>query len=259
MCAQTPSFVRAVVVAVGLLVVLTTGCTHNLRLLPPPPAAAAATTAGPFSSLIFAARTDSGVMVIDLGWGRAAHGLRSALARIDADTADVRYAFLTHAHRDHIGAWPAVAHATFVMGAAEVPLFVGDSAYRGFGSRVGEFFNDAHRPSSPSVVILPLGGDTAFAFGRDTLRAFALPGHTPGSTAYLFRGTLFVGDAAYYTNRIGFQGALRVFSDDVDRSRASMRALFARLDSAGLGARTLCTAHAKCGEVTAALRERLTR
>lgn len=234
-------------------------CTHNLHLIPPPPAAAVATTAGPWTSMIFAARTDSGVFVIDLGWGRASRGLRDALAALDADTSDVRYAFLTHAHRDHIGAWPSVAHATFVMGRDEVPRFVGDSAYAGFAPRVGEAINDTHRPDASRVVIQALNGDTAFVFGRDTLHAFVVPGHTPGSTAYLFRETLFAGDAANYGLVGGFRGALRIYSDDVEGSHASMRALFARLDAARLRVSTLCTAHAKCAPVDSALRARVTR
>lgn len=209
--------------------------------------------------MIFAARTDSGVFVIDLGWGRASSGLRAVLAEIKADTSDVRWAFLTHAHRDHIGAWPSVAHATFVMGHDEVPRFVGDSAYAGFASRVSEAFNDAHRPDPSRVHVLGLHGDTAFAFGRDTVHAFTVPGHTPGSMVYLFRETLFAGDAANYSALSGFRGALGVYSDDVDRSHASMRALFTRLDSAGVSVRTLCTAHAKCAPVDSALRARVTR
>lgn len=43
--------------------------------------------------------------------------------------------------------------------------------------------------------MLPFSKDTVFVFGRDTLHAFLVAGHTAGSTAYLFRGVLFVGDA----------------------------------------------------------------
>jgi len=234
-------------------------CTHNLHLTPPPPRAAAIATAGPFTSMIFAARTDSGVFVIDLGWGRASSGLHEALATIDADTTDVHYAFLTHAHRDHIGAWSSVVRATFVMGRGEVPRFLGDSAYTGFAPRLGEALKDTPHPRAADVTIHALDGDTMFVFGRDTLHAYAVPGHTPGSTVYLFRETLFAGDAANYGALSGFRGALSIYSDDVDASHASMRALFARLDATGAHVRTLCTAHAKCAPVDSALRARVTR
>jgi len=245
--------------ALSALLTFGVACAHNLHLMPPPPTAAATTTAGPFTSMIFAARTDSGVFVIDLGWGRASSGLHDVLARIDADTADVRYAFLTHAHRDHIGAWSSVAHATFVMGRGEVPRFLGDSAYTGFAPRVGEAIKDTHHPRAADVTVRALDGDTMFVFGRDTLHAYAVPGHTPGSTVYLFRETLFAGDAANYGALSGFRGALSIYSDDVDGSHASMQALFARLDATGARVRTLCTAHAKCAPVDSALRARVTR
>ncbi len=240
-------------------ITLVAACTHGLNLVPPPPTAAANTTAGPWTSMIFAARTDSGVFVIDLGWGRASSGLRAVLATIGADTSDVRFAFLTHAHRDHIGAWPSVSHATFVMGRDEVPHFVGDSSYAGFAPRVAESVNSTRRPSSSDVTILALGGDTAFVFGSDTVYAYAVPGHTRGSTVYLFRNTLFAGDAVNYSPVSGFRGALRIYSDDVERSHASMKALFARLDSTGVSVGTLCTAHAKCAVVDSALRARVAR
>jgi len=238
---------------------LTLNCTHNLQLMPSPPTASATTTAGPWASMIFAARTDSGVFVIDLGWGRASSGLRAVLADIGADTSDVRWAFLTHAHRDHIGAWPSIAQATFVMGHDEVPRFFGDSAYAGFAVRVGDAINAVRRPDPTVVRTLGVRGDTAFVFGRDTLHVYAVPGHTPGSLVYLFRETLLVGDAANYSVLSGFRGALRVYSDDVARSHASMQALFTRLDSAGRPLRVLCTAHAKCAPVDSALRARVTR
>ncbi len=209
--------------------------------------------------MIFAARTDSGVFVIDLGWGRASSGLRRVLAQY---------------RRRHVGRPVGVSHARaprshwrleeragrqLRQGREEVPRFFGDSAYRGFGSRVGEFLNSSHRPRDSTVRVLPRGGDTSFVFGRDTLRAYAVPGHTAGSIVYLFRETLFAGDAANHGPLAGFRGALRIFSDDVTQSHASMRALFARLDSSGVRVRTLCTAHGKCAVADSALRQRVTR
>ncbi len=100
-------------------------CTKDLQLIQDPPDAAAATTTGPWASMIYAARTDSGVITIDLGWTGADDVLPAVLAQLNVTTADVRYVFLTHAHRDHIASWPLVRQATFVIGAGEVPAFTG--------------------------------------------------------------------------------------------------------------------------------------
>lgn len=243
----------------ALAALLVVGCTHDMHLLPAPPRAAATTTAGPWASMIFAARTDSGVLVIDLGWGDAGGGLRSVLGHVGAKPSDVRWAFITHAHRDHIAGWVDVPKATFVLGRDEVPLFTGRASYKGFVTRLADNIKAYRRPASGEVTVLALGGDTAFALGRDTLRAYAVPGHTPGSTAYLFRETLFVGDAVNWGIVQGFRGALTIYSDSVPQSRTSLQSLLARLDSSGVRWRTLCTAHGKCAEVDSSLRARITR
>lgn len=243
----------------ALATILAVGCTHDMHLLPSAPRAAATTTAGPWASMIFAARTDSGVLVIDLGWGDAAAGLRSVLGQLGAKPSDVRFAFITHAHRDHIAAWTTVPQATFVLGRDEVPLFTGRASYKGFATRLADNIKSYRRPASGEVTVLALGGDTVFALGRDTLRAYAIPGHTPGSMAYLFRETLFVGDAVNWGVIQGFRGALTIYSDSVPQSRTSLRSLLARLDSSGVSWRALCTAHGKCSTADSSLRAQITR
>ena len=240
--------------------VLSLACTHNMQLLPAPPLASAGTTGGPWASMIFAARTDSGVLVVDLGWGGADGELRSMLARIGATPADVRWAFVTHAHRDHIAGWKAVPNATFVLGVDEVPLFFdGPEEYRGVVPRFADRLRSYARPARGTVNVVAVGRDTTFILGRDTLRAYPTPGHTPGSMSYLFRETLFAGDAANYQPISGFRGARPQYSDNVSESRHSMSALVSRLDSSGVQWRVVCTAHAKCGVVDSAMRVRLVK
>jgi glyoxylase-like metal-dependent hydrolase (beta-lactamase superfamily II) len=242
-----------------LSLALVAGCTRDLELAPAPPTAAAITTAGPWASMIFVARTDSGVIAIDLGWTGTTDALTEVLARIGATPADVRWVFLTHAHRDHIGGWPDVKQATFVLGLAETPYLVGAAEYTGVVTELADRMNAYPRPRASEVTLLPVSGDTAFVFGADTLRAYATPGHTPGSTVYLFRETLFVGDAANWRPWSGFAGARWEYSEDVEQSRRSMASLVHRLDSARVVWRTLCTAHAKCGAADSTLRREILR
>lgn len=239
------------------MVALTGACTHDMQLAPSPPLAAATTTTGPWASMIFAARTDSGVLVIDLGWTGAEKGLRSVLGPLGATAADVRWAFLTHAHRDHIGGWPSVQRATFVLGKGEVPFFTGTAKYHGIIPRIGDRLVSYRRPKDGEVTVLPVESDTLFAFGRDTVRAYSVPGHTAGSTVYLFRETLFVGDAANWRAISGFGGARSEYSDSVSLSRISMAALLRRLDSTGVKWRVMCTAHGKCGLADSTLRAKI--
>ena len=233
------------------------GCTKDLQLIQDPPNAVAATTTGPWASMIYLARTDSGIIAIDLGWTGHEVVLPRLARQLGADPADVRFVFLTHAHRDHIAAWPLVRQARFALADAEAPGLTGAAGYKGWATKMTDDLNDYPRPKDGEVTLITFASDTSFALGRDTLHAFPIPGHTPGSTAYLFRGVLFGGDAINYRPGSGFQGARPEFSDSVDQSRESLRALWQRLSPDRV--RIMCSAHGKCALADSALRERVIR
>jgi glyoxylase-like metal-dependent hydrolase (beta-lactamase superfamily II) len=227
------------------------------RALSEPGAAAAATTNGRNASLIYAARLGARVVVVDLGWSDAERALDSALAAVGAARRDVAAVLLTHSHRDHVGAWRAVAHAPFVVGAAEVPRLFGERAHGGWIPRAADRLRAPRLPARGRLRVVPVTADTVLTFGRDTVRAYPVPGHTAGSVAYLVRGTLFLGDAA--TSPWPRDGPLaparRGFSDDPAQARRSLRRLRAAL--AGVPVARLCTAHARCTPADAAAWERL--
>jgi glyoxylase-like metal-dependent hydrolase (beta-lactamase superfamily II) len=239
------------------LLIATSSCTRGIELIQDPPHAVAVTTTGAWASMIYLARTDSGIIAIDLGWTGADAALERGTRRIGAKPADVRFAFITHAHRDHIGGWKAVRTARFVLGREEVPYFTGTVQYQGLVPSSAERVSVTERPKIGDVTVIEVSGDTTFALGRDTLWALTVPGHTPGSVAYLFRGILFGGDAVNYRPMSGFQGARPEMSDDPARSRASMAALWQRVDSTRV--QVICSAHAKCARNSAELRTALSR
>jgi glyoxylase-like metal-dependent hydrolase (beta-lactamase superfamily II) len=235
-----------------LLLALVVGCTTELERIQDPPRAVAIPSGGPWASMTYLARTDSGVIAIDLGWMNGSAMLREALAELGATPDDVRFVFLTHAHRDHVVGWRDVQGARFVLGAGEVPYFTGVQQYRGLVPRVGDWFNSPDYPAPGLLTLVPIANDTTFVLGSDTLRAYPIPGHTAGSTAYLFRGVLFAGDAINRRPLVGFRGARPEMSDDVARSRASVRDLWRRIGALPL--RTVCTAHAKCTRADSSIR-----
>jgi glyoxylase-like metal-dependent hydrolase (beta-lactamase superfamily II) len=254
--ARSPIAYRSSIIPFALSLVLS-ACTRDLQLIQDPPNAVAATTTGPWASMIYLARTDSGVIAIDLGWTGVEQVLPMSLQQLDATPADVRFVFLTHAHRDHIAGWPLVRQATFAVAAAEVPGFTGAVGYKGWAAKMSDELNEYQRPKVGELSLVTFASDTAFVLGRDTLHAFPIPGHTPGSTAYLFRGILFGGDAINWRPGSGFQGARPEFSDSVAQSRESLRALWERLPPERV--RVVCSAHGKCAAADSALRERVLR
>ena len=229
------------------VLVLLAGCTMNLRQVEGPDANAIPTT-WPSESLIFAARTAEGVFVVDLGWRRAEGALRRGLTQIGARPEDVTDVFVTHSHRDHIMAWPVVRHARFHMHVSEVALFHGERVHADMPSRAARVLQGDAGPWEGEVNVRPFSRDTVFVLGTDTIRAFVVPGHTPGSTAYLHRGVLFVGDAIARPYHTGYGPAMGIFTEDRAGSRAALVSLFERVRPYDV--QWVCTAHGKCARPT---------
>jgi glyoxylase-like metal-dependent hydrolase (beta-lactamase superfamily II) len=205
---------------------------------------AIALTGGMNTSMIYVARTDSGVIAIDLGWWGHGAPMTHALERIGATPTDVKRVFITHSHRDHIAAWPMVQRARFVMAEAERPRMIGALPHRGLLVRWSERLKHSHLPDSTQLDIRTFSRDTSFILGRDTLRAFTAPGHTAGSAVYLWRGVLFMGDAVTYLPFRGFRPAKRQFSDDHQAAIANLTTLWPRIPMRDV--RVICTAHGEC-------------
>lgn len=202
--------------------------------------------------MVYLARTDSGIIAIDLGWSGAEDALTEGTRDLGGTVEEVSHVFLTHAHRDHIAGWPLVRQARFVLGAAELPAFTGGTKYRGWIPRIGDGFSEYPQPDSGELDLVPVGSDSSIVLGRDTVRVFQVPGHTPGSVGYLFRGILFGGDAINWRPGSGFHGARPEFSDSVAQSRESVRSLWERLPIASV--RIACSAHGKCALADSVLR-----
>lgn len=240
-----------------LLALALGGCTHNLRPIQEPGRATAFPTAHPWTSMVYAARTDSGVVVIDLGWGGAEGALARRLRALGATPEDVTDVFVTHSHRDHIGAWRAVQGARFHLSDTEAALFEGRAGHHDLPSRLAARVLGHAGPLPGEVDVRPFASDTLFTFGRDTLRAFRVGGHTEGHAAYLFRGVLFAGDAIARKPLTGFKGADAVFTTDPAVARESLRSLFDRVRPYDV--RWVCNAHAKCARLDSAFVHRVTR
>jgi glyoxylase-like metal-dependent hydrolase (beta-lactamase superfamily II) len=106
--------------------------------------------------------------VIDAGYepeavARAAEGLR------------VKAILVTHGHRDHH------ENVRVLKGLLGAPVAIG--------------IDDAAQLSvEPDVLIVD---QQTFAFGAHALQAIHTPGHTPGSTCFLYREHLFTGDTLF--------------------------------------------------------------
>lgn len=239
---------RSIVVAGTAPVIL--GCARSVSPLVRRSASVVALTGGPNTSMVYLARAGERVIAIDLGWWGSRRAVTAALRELDASPERVTDVFLTHSHRDHIGAWRLLRRSRFHLADAERPLLFGDRPHGGWIPRLAERIRPSGLPRPGDLDVDAFSRDTTFVFGRDTLFAFLVPGHTAGSTVYLFRGVLFLGDAATHTPWGGFGPARRGYSDDAAAGAVNLRTLWLRLPRDGV--RYVCTAHGHCARYSAA-------
>ena len=163
---------------------------------------------------------DGGYALVDTGMDPAAGEILSILEGRGASASDVRALFLTHAHGDHAGGMGAFPGATVYAMAA-----------------------DAEVLRTQGLVVQGLADGESIAVGGTVVEAFALPGHTAGSAAYLVHGVLFLGDAAAATSESSLDSNDVAFTDYAARNRASLHALANRVGTRGDDLRLLAFGH----------------
>lgn len=175
--------------------------------------------------------------LVDTGADAKGEALLAALrARAIAPDA-VRAIFLTHGHSDHVAAVPLFAKAELYALYSELPLIEGRTVGHSPISRL-----QRAKPTGVRVTH-PLGDGERVTVGTLRVQAFAIPGHTEGSAAYLVDGVLFLGDAASAKKNGHVAGPPWVFSEDRKLGRESLQRLSARLARDYSPVRVLAFAH----------------
>jgi len=197
----------------------------------------AISSAGAF---LYAAKVGSHVILFDAGADPAGHGIDDALSGLRAGRGDVSDLFLTHAHPDHLAGAAGLGSAKVHLGEADVPIAEGRAPQDKLLVRLIAKAEGA----SPVTVTQPLSGVVAVDVGGGKIvKALPVPGHTPGSYAFLYDGVLFVGDTLTFK-----QGRLdrgpSLFDSDGDQLKASLRDLKAKL--AGADIDVVCAGHGGC-------------
>jgi glyoxylase-like metal-dependent hydrolase (beta-lactamase superfamily II) len=192
-----------------------------------------------------------GMFIVDTGVERAVHDpdraavrglvsdvmkieeklvVRTDLAAFLAKSGPLAGVFLTHLHVDHVMGLPDVPRQTPIYaGPGETaPRSMQNLALRPSIARL----LDGHEPLSEWKFKADAGGrfdGLVDVFGDGSLWAIWVPGHTPGSTAYLARTAhgpvLLTGDASH--TRWGWENDVEpgTYSNDPEQSAASFRKL----------------------------------
>jgi glyoxylase-like metal-dependent hydrolase (beta-lactamase superfamily II) len=179
------------------------------------------------------------VVLFDCGNDREATVIRAELVRLGLGAAAVKAIFLTHGHRDHLGGCRAFPEASLHALEEERDLVEGRAAPRGpLGPSLAGRAGDRAIPVSE-----PLADGQLVSVGSVSVQAFALPGHTRGSAAYLVNGVLLLGDAATASREGGIRPAEWAFSEDRAAAIASLRALAARLEAGPVDVQAVAFSH----------------
>jgi metallo-beta-lactamase class B len=132
-------------------------------------------------TIVWAITTNAGIILIDAGYPGTTETILKEIQQVGLKPADVKYILLGHGHGDHYA-------AAFYF-------------QEHFGTRVGSTAADwdlMHPPGEPATPANPnaapkprrdlvLKEGTPVTLGDQTVNVVEIPGHTPGSLAFIFK------------------------------------------------------------------------
>jgi hydroxyacylglutathione hydrolase len=184
--------------------------------------------------------------IVDTGIASSpAEGMAPALEALGRRIEDVRWILLTHGHIDHLGGAHALweltgRRAKVVIHEADAPMLRSRRAHvdeylAGRGRYLHDPEGEAKQLAATQAVIsgemeptvLVTGGETLSLGGDVTVSVHAIPGHTPGSVAYVVNGQndVFVGDAVQvhgaangfpgFVDPVAYRSSLEYLRDEI--------------------------------------------
>jgi len=178
---------------------------------------------GSGGSYVWILRTAHGAALVDAGFDASARTVLDELRAQGLTADDVHTILLTHGHIDHWAGALKFPRAVVRTGAGDVPLIRRERECQSWLSRTLIAWFAPKLPPPPRLV--GLEGDARLDVDGEPIDAILLPGHTPGSAAYLFRGMLFTGDSLFRSRSHGLSAANPMFTDDSALNRRSLEKL----------------------------------
>ena len=169
-------------------------------------------------SYVWVIRTAHGAALIDAGMDPQGKAILQELDRQHLNSANVNTIFVTHGHRDHIGALAAFPVAEIWVGPGDGELIHGQRKSNAFIPRMAAKYS-AKAP--PVGKLNDLDSLDKVDFDGEAMYIIHTPGHTPGSTMYLYKDILFTGDSLF-TNKDTLAYPPGFVCDDGAANRASI-------------------------------------
>ena len=189
------------------------------------------------TSLAVISVSDNQVALIDAGNDKTGKAVLAELSRRKLGPDAVAAVFLTHGHGDHRGAIPLFPKAQVMALEREVPVVEGRESGGGPLNRL--------MGTGPSGIKVSrsLEDGEMVSVGNKVFHVYAVPGHTPGSAAYLVDGVLFLGDAADASSNGNILRSAWVFSASQEEDQASLIHLSQRLTRENANVQAIIFAH----------------
>lgn len=193
---------------------------------------------------VVVARVGSHAVLFDTGIDAQLHGVDALLVAAERTRTDVSDIFVTHGHGDHTAGIAAFPGARVHAGASDVEVIEGRAPPETLLPRLFALLWSvpAGRVSNPLAGGAPETIPIPDSNGKSVL-AIPVPGHTPGSYAFVFDQVLFPGDIMILEN-----GQLLptpgIFDPHPAQNRASLRALGQVLAQVPID--RVCTSHGGC-------------
>lgn len=169
--------------------------------------------------------------LIDATMDPEAKAICSAIRRMGRSESDVKVIFCTHSHDDHTAGCQKFPNA--IIYAMKPSIQGNNQSSMSNWNRVQKAVPGNNQDLAPQKIrdIQYLSDGQALDFNGNKIEAFAVPGHTYDSSAYLVFGILFMGDSAagQYNGRIG--SAPPFVSVDRNLNQRELKKLAARLQS----------------------------
>ena len=189
---------------------------------------------------LYAARVGDSAVLFDTGGDEHGRPVDALLGPMGMSRANVGLIFLTHGHFDHIQGAVPFSTAKIHLGLGDVGLAAGTTPPEAVVTRLLGLVMQG----TPVKVTEPLSGVQVVAIGGGkTVKAIPMPGHTPGSYAFLYDGVLFVGDSMVFKEgRLDTTPAM--FDPRPEENRAAIRSLKTQLVADAV--EMVCTGHGGC-------------